>query len=290
MAALLVILAGISWGLLGVFLRQLLAADITPMEVCALRNGGTAIILGIVLGVWRPRLLRIRWRDLWCFLGGGCISVLLFNYCYFLTLQRTSIGIAVILLYTSPIFIAILSRILFQEPFTRQKSLALLMMFAGCALVSGIAEGKPTLSPAGILIGLASGFCYALYTIFGRFAQKRGYSTASITFWNFLCAALASCALPRWDFIAHAFGQQPMLWLWCTALVGISTILPYCCYTAGLARMEASRAAVLVAIEPLVATLAGIVFYHERLSLAVIGGIILVLTAILVLQMPRKTP
>ena len=290
MATILVILAGVSWGLLGVFLRHITATGLSPADACALRSLSATLILGMALAVWRSSLLRIRWQDIWCFVGGGCVSILLFNYCYFLTLQRTSIGVAVILLYTSPIFIAILARILFREPFTRQKFLALLLMLIGCALVSGIADGKPTLTLTGLATGLSSGLCYGLYTIFGRYAQKRGYSTATITFWNFLCSAIASFVLPHWGTVAHTFMQQPMLWLWVLALVVISTILPYCCYTAGLARMEASRAAVLVAVEPLVATLAGILFYDERLSLAVIVGIILVLMAILVLQMPWKTP
>ena len=282
MPTILVILAGISWGMLGIFLRFLSRGGLSALEICALRN------VGIVLAIRHRPLFHIHWQDLWCFVGGGCISILLFNYCYFLTLQRTSIGVAVTLLYTSPIFIALLARILFHEPFTYRKSLALILMFIGCALVSGIADGKPTLSLTGMLTGLGSGFCYALYTIFGRYAQKRGYSTATITFWNFLCAAIASFVFPNWPIVARTFMQQPMLWLWVLALVVISTILPYCCYTAGLARMEASRAAVLVAIEPMVATLSGIFLFNEHLSFAVSCGILLVLSAILVLQIPLK--
>ena len=290
MPTFLVILAGVSWGLLGIFLRQLTAARLSALDICALRALGTALLLGIALAACRPRLLRIRLRDLWCFAGGGCVSVLLFTYCYFLTLQRTSIGVAVILLYTSPVFVALLSWLFFREPLTRQKSLAILLMMVGCALVSGLADGRPTLSPLGLLTGLASGLCYALYSIFGRCAQRRGYSTATITFWNFLAAAIASCALPRWRLVADAFADRPELWLWTAALVVLSTILPYCCYTAGLARMEASRAAVLVAVEPVVATLAGIFLYHERLSPAVCCGILLVLAAIFVLQWAQISP
>ena len=288
MYSLLIIVAGLSWGMLGIFLRQLSFAGLNALEVCAIRGLGTVAILGIALACWQPKLFRIRWRDCWCFIGGGCVSVLLFNYCYFLTLQRTSIGIAVTLLYTSPVFVAILSRLFFKEPFTWQKTLAVMLMLAGCALVSGVFDGQLTLTPAGLATGLASGLCYGLYSIFGRYAQQHGYQTATITFWNFFFSALASCALPRWGFVAHAFADHPAIWLWGLALVGISTILPYCCYTAGLAHMEASRAAVLVAIEPLVATMAGIVFYHERITLAASCGIFLVLAAILVLQWRQR--
>ena len=282
MPAFLVILAGVSWGLLGVFLRQLAAAGFSTLDICALRVTGAALILGLGLLFWKPRLLRIRFRDLWCFIGGGCVSVLFFNYCFFLTLQRTSIGVAVTLLYTSPIFVSILSWLFFHEAFTRQKCLAILMMLVGCALVSGMADGHPVLTPVGLLTGLASGLCYGLYSIFGRYAQLRGYTTATITFWNFICATLASCPFPRWGHLVHTFAQYPMLWVWAAALVGIATVLPYCSYTSGLARMEASRAAVLVAIEPVVGAISGIIFYHECLSVTTICGCALVLGAMLV--------
>ncbi|MBQ6470691.1 MAG: EamA family transporter [Victivallales bacterium] len=282
MPAFLVILAGVSWGLIGVFLRQLTAAGLSTLDICALRVTGAALTLGLGLLFWKPGLLRIRIRDLWCFIGGGCVSVLLFNYCYFLTLQRTSIGVAVTLLYTSPVFVSILSWLIFHEAFTRQKCLAILMMLVGCALVSGMVDGRPALTPVGLLTGLASGLCYGLYSIFGRHAQLRGYTTATITFWNFICATLACCAFPQWGCAANIFAQHPMLWLWAAALVGVATILPYCCYTSGLARMEASRAAVLVAVEPVVGAITGILFFRESLSATTLCGCALVLGAMLV--------
>jgi len=288
MSVFLVILAGVSWGFLGVFLRQISFANVSAFEVCTIRAIGTALALGVGLAAWRPKLLCINWRDLWCFVGGGCVSILLFNFCYFLTLQRTSIGVAVILLYTSPVFVAILARIFFREPFTRQKILAILMVMVGCILVSGVCGGQQSLTAIGIFTGLCSGFCYALYSIFGRYAQKRGYSTPTITFWNFAFAALASCAFPRWNFLIQTYSQQPSIWLWTGLLVGVSTLLPYCCYTAGLARMEASRAAVLVAIEPVVGAIAGIIIYHEHLSLATLCGSLFILGAIFVQQIQRS--
>jgi len=288
MSTFLVILAGVSWGFLGVFLRQISFAKVSAFEVCTIRAIGTSLVLGVILAVWRPRLLRIRWRDLWCFIGGGCVSIFLFNFCYFLTLQRTSIGVAVILLYTSPVFVALLARIFFREPLTRQKILAILMVMIGCVLVSGVCGGQQSLTATGILTGLSSGFCYALYSIFGRCAQQRGYSTPTITFWNFACSALASCAFPRWGFLVQTYTQQPSIWLWTALLVGVSTILPYCCYTAGLARMEASRAAVLVAIEPVVGAIAGIIIYHERLSLETLCGSAFILGALFVQQIKYR--
>ena len=73
-----------------------------------------------------------------------------------------------------------------------------------------------------------------------------------------------------------------MLWLWAAALVGVATVLPYCCYTSGLARMETSRAAVLVAIEPVVGAISGIILYHEHLSVTTLCGCAFVLGAIIV--------
>ena len=87
---------------------------------------------------FRRELLRIRLRDLWCFLGTGIGSIVFFNYCYFKTISLTSMSVAAVLLYTAPAIVMVLSRILFGERFTVRKVTALVMTFVGCIFVTGI--------------------------------------------------------------------------------------------------------------------------------------------------------
>lgn len=101
----------------------------------------------------------------------------------------TSLSVAAVLLYTAPAFVMVLSYLLFHEKFTVRKSIALVLTFVGCVFVTGIIGSSQTLSGKGILIGIGAGFGYALYSIFGRFALKKGYDSFTISFYTFFCCS-----------------------------------------------------------------------------------------------------
>ncbi len=277
----LVLTAGVSWGFLGLFVRFLNEAGLGALDVCAVRSIGAAVILAAgLLASGQRRLLRIRRRDIWCFAGAGLGSITAFNCCYFSTLRHTSIGVAVILLYTSPVFVALMSRLFFKEPFTRWKTLALILMMGGCVLISGICTGgAENIELPWLFVGLGSGFCYALYSIFGRLAQERGHAPLTITVWAFLFAALGGLFIADWGNVAAVVKAHPVVVFPWLGLVLVSTILSYSTYTASLRHLETSTAAVLVSVEPAVATLTGIVAYGERLTFYSLAGMLLILAA-----------
>ena len=281
-----ILLSGILWGVISLFIRRLSAAGLSSMQICFVRLLFAAPIFTFCALLLSPTHMRIRLRDIWIFLGTGVVSVVLFNYFYFYTIIHSEASIAVVLLYTSPIFVMILSAVLFREKVGAEKILALAMTFIGCLLVSGVTEGGTSLRPIVGLIGVMSGLFYALYTIFGTFGLKR-YDPLTVTAYTFLFAFLAS--LPITDLRA-TFGvltAKPTLWLWCVGISVICTVLPYFFYTWGLRRVESSRAAILVAVEPLVASLLGILCYGEGHSFPKILGIVFVLGAILLMNFGR---
>ena len=141
LAPFLVILAGCCWATMGIFVRHLNTIGLASMEIVEARSMLTAVIMLLALAVFRRDLLKVRAKDLWCFAGGGIISIILFNFCYFQTIQLASLSTAAILLYTSPIFVLLLSVPLFGEKLTRRKLICLAMAFGGCALASGLASG-----------------------------------------------------------------------------------------------------------------------------------------------------
>ncbi|MDY3870430.1 MAG: DMT family transporter [Clostridiaceae bacterium] len=140
LAPFLVMLAGCLWATLGLFVRHFNDVGLTSMEILEARNILSAAALFLFLGLFRRELLRVRAKDMWCFAGGGIGSVILFNYCYFQTIQRSSLSVAAILLYTSPIFVLLLSVPLFGEKLTKKKVFCLIMAFTGCALAGGLAS------------------------------------------------------------------------------------------------------------------------------------------------------
>lgn len=288
-AWLLPIGAGICWGLIGPFVRHLNAAGLTGMEIIAVRSAVTALALFPWMAIRRPAALRVRPRDIWCFLGTGIGSIVFFNWCYFATITAASLSVACTLMYGAPAFVLLMSALFFRERLTRRKLAVCILAFLGCALVSGwLAPGRATarIPAAALLTGLGSAFGYALYSIFGRCAAARGYSTAAITAWTFLVAALGTIPFLRPGTLAAAYRAAPALWGWSLALGLLVTLLPYLLYSAALRRMETGRASLLSSIEPVVATLVGLLLYREPLTLPIALGIALVLFALSLL--PRR--
>ena len=282
-----ILLSGVLWGVISLFIRKLSAAGLSAMQICFVRLLIAAPIFLAAALAFSPARLRIRLRDIWIFLGTGVVSVVLFNYFYFYTIIHSEASVAVVLLYTSPIFVMILSAILFKEKVGPEKIIALAMTFIGCLLVSGVTSGGASLTPLVALIGVMSGHFYALYTIFGTFGLKR-YDPLTVTAYTFLFAFLASLPVSDVKGVFGVLSATPSLWLWCIGIAVISTVLPYFFYTWGLKKVEPSRAAILVAVEPLVASLLGIFAYGEGHDFPKILGILFVLGAILLLNKPKK--
>ncbi|MBQ9500903.1 MAG: EamA family transporter [Lentisphaeria bacterium] len=278
---LLVLTAGVSWGLLGIFVRGLAELGLRAADIASLRSCGAALVLCAVFAVIRPKAYAVKLRHLWCMAGCGILSITCFNICYFEVLRGTTVNIAVVLLYTSPAFVMVMAALFFGERLTLRRIAALAAVLAGCILVSGVFSSGGALSPRVLLWGLGSGFCYALYTIFGRCAQNRGYDSCAITLWTFIFSGGSGIFLPnRRDIFEAASGGGPRFWGLLAGLVLIATILPYCAYTAGLKRLTPSTSAITAAVEPLAGTLVGVLVFHEKLTAGAAAGMILILGAV----------
>lgn len=282
-----VLAAGTFWGTMGFFARNLYAAGFGPLEVAQTRITTGLVLVGLYLLFFNRSQLKIKLRDLWCFLGTGIVSLLLFSVCYFSALNYTSLAVAAILLYTAPFFVMLMSLFLFKEKMDGKKVLALLLAFSGCVLVSGIG-GNEKVSWIGILLGLGSGFFYALYSIFGRYAINRGYGAWTMTFYTFLFCSIGCAFLCDWQVIGSAVQIDNSVLLWVLGLGFVTAFLPYVLYSYGLENMESSKASILASVEPVVSALFGVLVFHEKLSLWGVLGIGLVLGAIVVLNVKRK--
>ena len=278
-----VLLAGILWGVINIFIKRMSGSGLDALQISAIRMTVACITFTIVMLIKGRSKFRIRLKDIWIFICTGVVSIVLFNTCYFYTMINSQASVAVVLLYTSPIFVMLLSALLFKEKITAQKVIALLLTFAGCVLVAGLTGGASAIPPLVILTGIASGLFYALYSIFGNVGLKK-YDTMTVTFWTFLFAFLASLPLGKVGQTIEAFRAEPSLILWGIGIGIISTVLPYFFYTWGLQRMETSKAAILVAVEPLVGSVIGMTVFGEPHDFLKILGIALILASIVLLN------
>ena len=285
----LVLLAAACWSVIGLFVRALYAAGLGVWEITLIRIGVGLTAMAVYLLLFHRELLRIRLRDLWCFAGAGILSLLCMNFCYNQAVQLTSLALAGTLLYTAPTFVMLMSLIFFREHMTKRKLLCLLLAFAGCALVSGIARGRLALTPTALLLGLGSGLSYALYSIFSRFALDRDYSSWTITFYSFVFCALGCLICARPGMIVKAAAAQPAL-LVPMALLGLITgFAAFVLYTNGLRFLETGRASVIASLELVFGALVGLIAYGERVGADALAGIVLILLAVTILSGARKS-
>ena len=271
----------------GFFARSLYAAGFGPLEVAQTRITTGLVFVGLYILLFNRSLFCVKWKDMWCFLGTGIVSLLLFSTCYFSALNYTSLAVAAILLYTAPFFVMLMSLLLFKEKMNGKKVLALILAFSGCVLVSGVG-GDEKFSWIGILLGLGSGFFYALYSIFGRYAINRGYGAWTMTFYTFLFCSIGCAFLCDWQVIGTSFAADSSVAWWVLGLGFVTAFLPYVLYSIGLENMESSKASILASVEPVVSALFGVFVFHEALSVWGILGILMVLGAIVVLNVKFK--
>lgn len=288
LAPALIVAAGVLWGLMGIFVRRLNAMGLSSASISEVRAVSTTVLMALVLLVTDRQLFRIRLRDLWIFAGGGVLSIVFFNVCYFKAIELMSLSAAATLMYTSPAFVLVFSAILFRERITGRKVVAILLTFAGSALVGGVLGGDANLTLLGVLCGVGAGVGYALYSIFSRLALLRGYDPRTITFYIFLFAAIGSLAVADLPEIASVVRAGPARLLFFLLYAAVTTVLPYLFYTMGLEHVDNSRASVIVAVEPVVATVVGVLFYHEALTVPALLGVLLVLAAIVIMSGPLR--
>ena len=286
--SLYVLLAGTLWGFMGFFRRTLDGMGVSAVGVIAIRGLFAALFFGAVMLISRRSDFKIKLKDFWIFFGCGIISLMFFGFCYFKAMDHMSLSTAAILLYTAPSFVMLMSVLLFGEKLTGRKLLALALAFLGCCFVSGIGTGEGHITLVGFAFGIGAGLFYALYSIFARFALNRGYSSFTVNFYACILAAVGATLLDKGTYVPIVFESDSNA-LFCTATGFFSCFLPYLFYTKGLEGLENSKASTMASVEPVVATLLGVVMYDEKLTLIGIFGIILVLSAIVILNTNLKS-
>ena len=277
-----ILLSAALWGIIGLWNRRLMAGGFSPTDIVVVRNFGGMVLLAGIFAVKDRSVFRVKREHLKYFFGTGIVSVLLFTVCYFNCQKLCSLAVASILLYTAPSFVVVLSALLWKEPVTKKKLLALLLTLVGCALVCGLFSGGLTVTLTGVLLGLGAGFFYALYSIFGRYALAH-YSSMTVTVWTFIFAGPASLVMLRPAEMRAVF-TAPSAWLLAAGLVVFSTVAPYILYTRGLARVESGKASIMASLEPVVAALAGVLIFGEPMGLLTLLGILCVLAGVYILR------
>lgn len=288
MPQLFIVVAALSWGFISIFVKKLTAYGFSEMEIVTIRVLYAFLFIIPLILIKRKKVnIKIKMIHLPYFFGTGLCSIVFFNWCYFYAMNKLSISLAVMLLYTSPAFVAVLSMFILKEKLSMKKIIAIIITVLGCSIIAlAGSSGGVQWNQTGFLIGLGAGLGYALYSIFGKLALKH-YDSMTITFYTFLIAAI--CLAPFYRFW-EKMNQLPLeIHAHMIGLAIFPTVLAYLLYTIGLKRIESSTAAILATIEPVAAIFVGLLFFQESLEWIQIIGIICILSSVLILSMKRRT-
>ncbi len=280
--------AGICWATTGLFGTILFREGLDPVNVASTRTMLAAILFLVFLLVAHPQKLIVSPGEIFALALGGLTGIAIFNIFYLSAIDAAGMSTAVVLLYTSPVFAVILSRIFLGETLSRIKIAALLTAFTGVVLVVEAFDFPALLHDSrSALMGLGAGLFFALLSVFGKYLTGSTHRLTTSFYLLFTGAFFLALVRPPWLAVME-IGASPYLLLALAALVIISTFSSHFLYIYGLSYLEAGKASIAVAIEPPAAIFLAYIFLGERLAPVQYAGVIMVLAAVLMLRLPAK--
>ncbi|MBN1890895.1 MAG: EamA family transporter [Thermoflexales bacterium] len=278
----LVLLAAGLWATLGIIFKQLLNTYALPQILISYLRaalGGGAILAGLAL--WRREELHITWRDMPFLVGFGLLGVAAFFAVYVMAVDLAGVTVAVILLYTAPAWVAVLSACFLGERIDALKIACVALSIAGCALIARVYHIPAlSLNSAGLLAGIGSGLTYALFSVFIKVGVRQ-HSTWTVLGYGYAIGALF--LLPFQSMHSLSSLAQPGAWLWLALLIVGPTLGAGASFAAGVRHVPVSNASVIATLEPLIAALLAYTFLGERLEVPQLVGGGLVLAAVILL-------
>ena len=263
--------------------------QVNPIDPLILSQGRATfsflVLLPILLLLRKRHSLRLPRRDLGQLFLIGILGVAASNYFYYLAIQRTNVATAIIVQYTAPIWVLLytVARRL-QKP-TLQQVAAVGLAVTGITLVIGVfGGGGLRLDSVGLFAALLAAFSFAFYNIGGHDILARRdrwivllYTTCSASlFWLLVN--------PPWKLVAAHYSASQWLFLLIFSL--LSVLAPFAFYFAGLQHLEPTRAIVVSCLEPVFSIVIAAIALGELMRPLQVVGIVFVLAAITVVQLP----
>ena len=281
------IISGVSFGMIPLFSIPVIAAGMDNVSILVYRFlFGSAAMLAILL--LRKTNMRVSLSEL--------LRIVLLAIFYITTALATlecykylSSGIATALVYTDPIWCALIGLAFLGDKFSIKLTSSILLASLGVMMMTGVFSGDGTFSMIGLLLGLASGLAYGIYIILVPRLKVKHIASLKLTFYVFFTG--------MWLLIAYSLmtngGVEEVpdssCWLDLALLGLIPTAISNICVTVSLKLIDSTIVAILGAFEPLTAMVVGVVILGEPLGfIGVVGGmLILVAVAILTIN-PQK--
>ena len=261
---------------------------IDPLILSQSRTTFSFIVLMVALVLLRGwKRLRLPVSDFRRMFVLGIFGVAASNYLYYLAIQKTNVATAIILQYTAPILVLLYTVARGLQKPTVQRISAVGLAVTGIALVIGIFGFSGfRLDAIGVIAALGAAFSFAFYNVGGHSILAR-YDRWTVLLYVIFSASLFWIVVnPPWKIAAAHYSVDQWLFLLVFSL--ISVLAPFSLYFAGLQHLEPTRAIVVSCLEPVFSIVIAAVALGEVMRPPQTFGIVLVLVAIVVVQLPDR--
>jgi DME family drug/metabolite transporter len=262
-----------------------------PIDPLILSQSRTTLSLLVLLPVLFLRrggkALLVPGRDLLRFGALGVLGVAASNYLYYLAIQRTNVATAIILQYTAPVWVLLYVVLRGGQRPSLRRSAAVALAVLGCALAVGfVGSGGLRMDTLGVIAATLAAFSFAFYNVGGHSVLAR-YDRWKVLLWVLLAASTFWIFVnPPWKVVAAHYGREQWAFMLVFALV--SVLGPFSCYFAGLQHLEPTRAVVASCLEPVFSIVIAAIALGELLRPLQTVGIVVVLIAIVLIQVPER--
>ncbi|MDY6848476.1 MAG: DMT family transporter [Geoalkalibacter sp.] len=281
MSTAFVVFAALCWGLSG-GIGGILMADGWDAFVVSFYRGAIGLLFVLVWLALRPRGSGLANRRLWFWSAIAGVGVAGNFSFYFVSISEGSVAVAATLMYCAPVFVYLVSFTLKLEKPTLFKWGAIAMVMLGVVLLTGIYEvGAGEVTPIAAGAGLLSGLSYAVFIFGFKYAAPHGSPQAILVI---AFAVLAAILIGLGDADQAVAVLSTSSWPLFVILGVLGAGLSFISYIIGLNRTAPAVASIVAMVEPVTASLFGVVILNESLGGLQVFGMALILVTVTALS------
>lgn len=277
--------------------KVVLGSELSALELTQLRNTSAAVLFLGFLVAFTPGRLRVGRRELLLLVAFGLVGVALVQWLYFVAIENLPVGVALLIEFTAPLFVALFARFVYKEHVRRRIWVAVALCLTGLAMVVELWAGV-AFSTVGVTAAFGGALALTAYLLMAE-RERRHRDPASLSFYGFLFAALFWAVVqPLWEFPWDALGDEVSLqgnlsehtapvWALVAFVIFVGTMITFTLLTGSLRHLSATRASIVMTLEPVVATVVAWAWLGETLGVAQLAGGAVVIAGILLAQSAR---
>ena len=263
---------------------------LSAWRLTQVRTTGAFLILFLYVYIKNKKSLRIKRKELPILIVFGVFGFAAVNLLYFLAIERLNVGIALIIEFTAPIWIALWMRFIQRKLISKLMWWGLVVGLTGLVLIAQVWRGL-TLDGLGVIFAIMDAFALTLYFLVGEKLVDIKSSEATMAWGLGVSSAFFAIIQPWWSFpfeklqsVIQLTGRLsqisvPTYFLVFWVIV-IGTALPYFLVLTGLRGLSAATTSAIGMSEPVFGGIFAWIFLYENLNFIQIIGAFIVLFGI----------